>query len=137
MQCRQLPTAAAVGSCAMALTSREAAFLSGGISRLGLASKKLTGLRKKPVVSTGMTGQSSMRGMWVTPKACQMTQSASAMLRFCRRAAEEGSSQCLLIHCSNGELRERGGSWLVQESGNMPDDTGRCTQGHMQQVMWA
>ena len=35
----------------------------------------------KPVYSTGMTGQSSGRGMWVTPKECHSTMSVSTMGR--------------------------------------------------------
>ena len=36
----------------------------GGTSRAGLRSKKLTGLSLKPSFATGITGQSSARGMW-------------------------------------------------------------------------
>ena len=50
----------------------------GGTSRAGFRSKKPTGESRKPVDSTGMTGQSSGRGMWVRPNVCQTTTSVSA-----------------------------------------------------------
>ena len=56
-----------------------------GMSREGLASKNPNGFRKKPTCSAGMTGQSSILGMCVTPKECQMTQSASTRFLSCTR----------------------------------------------------
>ncbi len=44
------------------------------MSRVGFRSKNPTGLSTKPLTSTGMTGQSSGRGMWVMPKVCHTTQ---------------------------------------------------------------
>ena len=41
-----------------------------------------TGIIVKPAYSTGMTGQSSGRGTWVTPKVCHTTMSVSSMDRF-------------------------------------------------------
>lgn len=66
--------------------SRLALLGVGAISMPGLASKKLTGLRWKPTVSTGMTGQSSSRGTCVTPKLCHTTTSAFFTSRFCTQA---------------------------------------------------
>ena len=67
-----------------------------GISREGLASKKPNGFRKKPTCSAGMTGQSSILGMWVTPKECQITQSAST--RFL---------SCSMHSCVTGHIHKR------------------------------
>lgn len=50
----------------------------------GLTSKKLPGLRKKEACSTGMHGQSSHRGMCVTPRVCHSTRSAPSSDRFCK-----------------------------------------------------
>ena len=47
----------------------------GGTSSAGLRSKNPAGTSWKPVVSTGMTGQSSGRGTWVTPNVCHTTTS--------------------------------------------------------------
>jgi uncharacterized protein len=44
---------------------------------------KPAGLRVKPQRATGMTGQSSGRGMWVGPKVCHRTMSAPSMSRSC------------------------------------------------------
>jgi hypothetical protein len=52
-----------------------------GRSRMGLRSKKPTGRRVKPQVTTGMTGQSSGRGKCVIPKVCHRTMSAPSMSR--------------------------------------------------------
>ena len=49
----------------------------GGTSSAGLRSKKPNGTRLKPEYSTGMTGQSSGRGMCVTPNECHSTMSVS------------------------------------------------------------
>lgn len=57
----------------------------GGKSKAGLTLKKSAGFKEKPTISTGMTGQSSGRGMCVTPKECQTTTSSWAMLRSCTR----------------------------------------------------
>ena len=75
----QLGQAAMGTPCSLLLMLRPM-----GISREGLASKKPKGLRKKPTCSAGMTGQSSIRGMCVTPKECHRTQSASTRLRSCK-----------------------------------------------------
>jgi hypothetical protein len=40
---------------------------------LGFLSKKPTAISWNPQYSTGMTGQSSGLGEWVTPKVCQAT----------------------------------------------------------------
>jgi len=67
------------GSC------REQAYQSShflGKSSVGFLSKKPDGMRWKPVYSTGMTGQSSGRGTWVSPTVCQTTRSQSSILRF-------------------------------------------------------
>ena len=53
----------------------------GGTSRVGLRSKKPVGLSTKPHRATGMTGQSSGRGMWVGPNVCHTTMSAPSMSR--------------------------------------------------------
>lgn len=74
----QLGQAAMGTPCSLLLMLRPI-----GMSRDGLASKKPKGLRKKPTCSAGMTGQSSIRGMCVTPKECHRTQSASTRLRSC------------------------------------------------------
>ena len=54
-----------------------------------MASKKPKGINMKPVDSTGMTGQSSGRGTWVTPKECHSTMSVSTTERS--RAVQAGS----------------------------------------------
>ena len=51
----------------------------GGTSRAGLRSKKPHGFSENETVSTGMTGQSSGRGMWWMPKTCHSTMSVSAI----------------------------------------------------------
>ena len=48
----------------------------GASSRAGFRSKKPKGVSRNPVYSTGMTGQSSGRGMWVTPNVYQSTTSS-------------------------------------------------------------
>lgn len=53
----------------------------------GLTSKKLAGLRKKEACSTGMHGQSSQRGMCVTPIVCHSTRSTPSRDRFCMTMA--------------------------------------------------
>ena len=53
----------------------------GGTSSAGLESKKPTGIRWNPQYSTGITGQSSGRGEWETPKVCQATMSVSTRER--------------------------------------------------------
>ena len=44
-----------------------------GTSRAGLERKKLSGLRWNPARSTGITGQSSLRGKWFVPNTYQTT----------------------------------------------------------------
>ncbi len=53
----------------------------GGRSSAGLELKNPSGRSEKPIDETGMTGQSSMRGMWVKPKVYHRTRSVSAILR--------------------------------------------------------
>lgn len=84
-----------------------------GMSSDGLASKKPNGLRKKPTCSAGMTGQSSMRGMWVTPKECHSTQSASTRLRSCRQDIHHVTGwkalrEALMHACSKNKLLRTG-----------------------------
>ena len=55
----------------------------GATSSAGLQSKKPTGISVKPVYSTGITGQSSGRGTWVTPNVCHTTMSVFSVFRFC------------------------------------------------------
>ena len=57
------------------------AFGLAGTSSTGLRSKKPSGRSLKPTVSTGMMGQSSVRGKWVSPKVCQTTMSWPSMSR--------------------------------------------------------
>ena len=54
----------------------------GGTSMDGFRSKKPVGFSVKPAYSTGITGQSSGRGTWVTPRVCQTTTSVSSTDRF-------------------------------------------------------
>ena len=49
-----------------------------GRSSAGLRSKNPSGRSVKPTETTGITGQSSSRGMWVPPKVYQTTRSRSA-----------------------------------------------------------
>ena len=49
----------------------------------GCGRRSRTGTRVKPVYSTGMTGQSSGRGMCVTPNECHSTMSVSTTGRSC------------------------------------------------------
>src|SRR5437660_4617323 len=56
----------------------------GGTSSAGLRSKKPTGLSVKPMEETGITGQSSGRGMWLWPIVYQTTTSVSSIERFAR-----------------------------------------------------
>jgi hypothetical protein len=56
--------------------------VSGGRSMAGLPRLNPSGLREKPVISHGMTGKSSTRGMCVTPNACQTTTFSFSMDRF-------------------------------------------------------
>ena len=64
----------------------------------GLTSKKLAGFRKKDACSTGMHGQSSQRGMWVTPRVCHSTRSTPSSDRFC--AAPAPLTQRLTTVCT-------------------------------------
>ena len=52
-------------------------FGDGGTSSAGFRSKNPTGFRWNPVRSTGITGQSSVRGMWLVPNTYQSTTSVS------------------------------------------------------------
>ena len=54
----------------------------GGRSMAGLEWKKPSGFSMKPILCTGITGQSSGRGMWVWPNVYQTTRSVSAVDRF-------------------------------------------------------
>src|SRR5207253_5423617 len=53
----------------------------GGTSSVGLRSKNPNGTSENPAYSTGITGQSSGRGMWVTPNVCHSTTSVSTRER--------------------------------------------------------
>ena len=53
----------------------------GGHIEYGAAVKESSGRSLKPTVSTGMMGQSSVRGKWVRPKVCQTTMSCPSMSR--------------------------------------------------------
>src|SRR5262245_25425800 len=61
---------------------REAPVLDAGASIAGFREKKPAGARRNPVGCTGMTGQSSARGMWVTPRVYQTTMSRSSIGRL-------------------------------------------------------
>ncbi len=61
--------------------SYEWQWFDGGTSRAGFRSKKPTGMSVKPAYSTGITGQSSGRGTWVTPNVCQTTRSVFSIGR--------------------------------------------------------
>ena len=52
-----------------------------GTSSVGLRSKKPVGLSMKPVLVTGITGQSSSRTKCVGPNVCQRTMSWPSMSR--------------------------------------------------------
>ena len=54
----------------------------GGTSSAGLRSKNPAGNNEKPQYSTGITGQSSGRGIWVNPKVCQTTRSVFSSERL-------------------------------------------------------
>src|SRR5207244_7821594 len=56
-------------------TEEQWPLVDGGTSRAGFWSKKPNGWRVKPTYSTGITGQSSGRGTWLTPKEYQTTTS--------------------------------------------------------------
>ena len=51
------------------------------MSSEGLPSKKPEGLSMKPIVETGITGQSSGRAMWWAPNTYQSTTSVSSIAR--------------------------------------------------------
>jgi GMP synthase-like glutamine amidotransferase len=53
----------------------------GGTSSAGLPSKKPTGSSRKPVLVTGITGQSSGRTGWCAPTTCHSTTSAPSIER--------------------------------------------------------
>ena len=61
-----------------------------------MRSKNPTGIRWKPQYSTGITGQSSGRGRWVTPKVCQATMSVPTSERSAAVQPEAVSSGVLI-----------------------------------------
>ena len=69
----------------------------GGTSRAGLRSKNPTGVSRNPVYSTGMTGQSSGRGRWVTPNVYQSTTSASTSVAVGRRPLGQPGAAGVLV----------------------------------------
>ena len=80
----------------------------GGTSSAGLRSKNPTGTSEKPVDSTGMTGQSSGRTRWVTPKVCHTTISVSSIGRSCSVHTANPSSPLLWLGCSPAARRSVG-----------------------------
>jgi hypothetical protein len=80
-----------------------------GTSSAGLRSKKPTGLSQKETVSTAITGHSSGRVTWWTPKTYQSTTSASSIGRSC--AVHTGSPRSCSLCTTNSPQGQRSSSW--------------------------